>query len=180
MTFYKTKTMIKDDMKLYLSLSSPLETEIRSLSPHLAWMIPTVLPMNSVAIFYEFHIRTCNLIRSGCADNRWKEKSKKWSLGIKVLEYCAHFSALWGKWERLLKIRTLKKTKGWLLSSCVAGRKSDLETSKQKDSSRVESSQGWGSVALDSLHYNNRLSYLEAFTSQQKVWHWINFCGLRG
>lgn len=70
MTFYKTKTMIKDDMKLYLSLSSPLETEIRSLSPHLAWMIPTVLPMNSVAIFYEFHIRTCNLIRSGCADNR--------------------------------------------------------------------------------------------------------------
>lgn len=109
MTFYKTKTMIKDDMKLYHSLSSPLETEIRSLSPHLAWVIPTVLPMNSEAIFYEFHIRTCNLITSGCADNRWKEKSKKWSLGIEVLECCAHFSGLWDKWERLLKIRPLKK-----------------------------------------------------------------------
>ena len=92
MTFYKTKTMIKDDMELYISLSLSLETEIRSLSPHLAWAIPTGLPVNSVAIFYEFHIRTCNLMRSGGADNRRKKKSKKRSWGIEVLARCAHFS----------------------------------------------------------------------------------------
>lgn len=54
MALYKTKPVTKDDTKLYLSLSSPLETEIRFLSPHPAWTIPTVLPRNPVAMCMNF------------------------------------------------------------------------------------------------------------------------------
>lgn len=70
-------------MKLYLSLSSPWGTEIRCLSLHLACTNPTVLHTNTVTIFYEFHIKTCNLIRNSYADKLGERRNLRnvvWAL----------------------------------------------------------------------------------------------------
>lgn len=83
MAFYKKKKKaVKNDAKLYISWSLTLgKKEVSFCSLHPAWIIPTVLARNTVVVFYEFHIKTCHLIRSGGADNRRKEKPKKCSLG---------------------------------------------------------------------------------------------------
>lgn len=148
-------------MKLYLSLSSPLETEIRFLSPRLAWTIPTVLPRHTVAMFMSFTSgRACNLIRNDCADNRWKETSMKWSLGIEVLECCVHLSGLWDRWERPLKIRILKKSK--MVTALLCGQREEWPRDRQSDrffwswtTSRLRLN------ASDSLNYNDRFILCE-------------------